>query len=293
MKLESRNGKIGGKGEMKRFLCVLLLLALCFTLPACNSKTDNDYLFYFLDVGQGDSILLRTPKGDILIDAGTEDSESLLCLRLEQLGVRSLRLAVFTHADEDHIGGADGVLSRFPADAVWLSGAPMENEAAERLLRAAEACNSEIRPVSAGEVFQCGALVISVLAPFATPSEGGNENSLILRIQHENVTAILTGDADVEAEAEMVVRYGAAQLACDLYKVGHHGSNTSSSLTFLQAMEPAYAVISCGAGNSYGHPTGEVLARLDRVGARVLRTDLCGEILFESNGQELVCLSHP
>ena len=102
---------------------------------------------------------------------------------------------------------------------------------------------------------------------------------------------LLSGDAGVVHEKFLVERYGKEQLACDLYKVGHHGSNTSSSASFLAAMQPQYAVISCGAGNSYGHPTGEVIARLESVGAEVLRTDLLGEIVVESDGKELHCIS--
>ncbi len=279
--------------EMKRLLCMLCLIALCLTHLSCTPNVpDTGCLFYFFDVGQGDATLIRTPSGDILIDAGTESSETQLCLRLEQLGVRSLRLAIFTHADEDHIGGADAVLSQFPAEEIWLSGAPMENEAATLLLRSAQATNAEVCTVGAGKLLQLGELAVSVLAPFGDLSDGGNENSLVLRIQHGEVTAIFTGDADSKAELELVARYGASQLACDLYKVGHHGSNTSSTREFLQAMQPTYAVICCGAANSYGHPTGEVLARLEDAGARIFRTDLCGEIRFESNGQTLVCLLH-
>ena len=279
---------------MKRLLCILCLFALLLAALACaHVPANGGCRFYFLDVGQGDSLLIRTPSGDILIDAGTESSEAQLCLRLEQLGVTALRLAIFTHTDDDHIGGADAVLARFPAQEIWLSAAPLENEAAERLLNAALATNAKVCRVGVGTVLTFDNIAVSVLAPFGELSDSGNENSLILRVQHGEVVAMITGDADSKAEAELIAQYGHSQLACDLYKVGHHGSNTSSTWKFLQAMQPTYAVISCGAANSYGHPTGEVLARLEAAGAQVLRTDLCGEIVFESNGQALVCLSHP
>lgn len=275
---------------MSRFVCLLLLLMVLFT--SCAPQTEPPKLqIYFFDVGQGDSMLLRTATGDILIDAGTEASEATLCLRLEQLGVTELLLAVFTHPDEDHIGGADAVLRRFPAKEVWLNGQSVTTEAAARLLQAATETQTIVRTVCAGETKVSGALTVTVLAPFAASYRDSNENSIVLKLHYGEINAILTGDVSAAQEADILAAYGAAQLACDLYKVGHHGSGTSSSSAFLQAMQPTYAVISCGGANSYGHPFGEVLSDLNAVGATVLRTDLLGEILLESNGCSLICTS--
>lgn len=277
---------------MKRLLRILLPILLLLSLVACRSAEREEVVrFHFLDVGQGDALLIRTPDGDILVDAADEAAEALLCLRLEQLGVRSLRLAVFTHPDEDHIGGADGVLSRFLTDEVWISGAPMENEAARLLLRAAEQSGAEIKTVCSTYLTQIGGATLAVLAPIGDVSDGGNESSIVLRVSYGDTVAILTGDADSAAEATLIERFGVTQLACDLYKVGHHGSNTSSSIAFLRAMRPTYAVISCGAGNSYGHPTGEILAKLRAEGVTVCRTDLDGEIIFETDGKSLMPVS--
>ncbi len=277
---------------MKRLLRILLPILLLLSLVACRSAEREEVVrFHFLDVGQGDALLIRTPDGDILVDAADEAAEALLCLRLEQLGVRSLRLAVFTHPDEDHIGGADGVLSRFLTDEVWISAAPMENEAARLLLRAAEQSGAEIKTVCSTHLAQIGGATLAVLAPIGDVSDGGNESSIVLRVSYGDTVAILTGDADSAAEATLIERFGVTQLACDLYKVGHHGSNTSSSIAFLRAMRPTYAVISCGAGNSYGHPTGEILAKLRAEGVTVCRTDLDGEIIFETDGKSLMPVS--
>ena len=266
-----------------RTLCAVILLI--FLLSACgDSRQNRNVRFYFLDVGQGDSLLIRTPDGDILVDASDEAAQALLCLRLEQLGVKSLRLAVFTHPDEDHIGGADGVLARFPTEEIWISRAPMENEAAQLLLQTAERCGSTVTLVQAGDLGQVGEVALSVLAPIGDVSDGGNEGSIVMRVQYGETAALLMGDADAEAEEDLIARYGSTQLACDLLKVGHHGSNTSSTPSFLQSAHPTYAVISCGAGNSYGHPTGEVLQKLRDAGIEVFRTDLLGEIAFQSDG---------
>jgi len=238
----------------------------------------------FLDVGQGDCALLRTSEGDILIDAGTEESQERLCLRLAQLGVEELLLAIFSHNDEDHIGGADGILSQIPTREIWVGDDSADNESAEALFRVAKEREVEVRSVCAGEIRQVGALTLSVLHPFPFGEASGNEGSLVLKVHGGAVTLLFTGDVGSDQERAIVDRYGESQLDCDLLKVAHHGSNTSTSEVFLQTVTPQYAVIGCGAGNSYGHPMGEVLARLVASGATVLRTDLEGEIVFAFDG---------
>ena len=272
---------------MRRRLSLCLAALLCLLCLSCRVESDAEVVIHFFDVGQGDSTLIRTADGDVLIDAGTEGSQELLCLRLEQLGVTELVLAVFTHADEDHIGGADGVLTQFPAREVWLNGDSLDSPAGRLLLKVAEACGAEIREVSMGHLWSLGGLQLNVLHPSGVLLSNGNEDSIVLRVGYGKIAAIFSGDVFEKQEQQMLNRFGAAHFDCDLYKVGHHGSSTSSSAAFLGAMSPDYAVISCGAGNSFGHPTGEVLARLEAVGAEVLRTDLLGEIVFGCDGERI------
>ena len=274
---------------MKRMLALLVAATLLLYGVSCGKDSSKEVLLqiYALDVGQGDCFLLRTGEGDILIDAGTESSQELLCLRLEQLGVTTLRLAIFTHPDEDHIGGADGVLQRFPAQEIWINGAESEEECFTALLDAADACNVTPRAVKAGDALEIGDVVLFVLSPFGGEIESGNADSIVLKIFCGNISAIFTGDADLKAEQALLDYYGASQLDCDLYKVGHHGSNTSTGADFLEAMSPTLALISSGKGNSYGHPHGDVLASLEAAGAKVLRVDLLGEILLETDGIEI------
>jgi competence protein ComEC len=238
-----------------------------------------------LDVGQGDAVLLRTPEGDVLIDAGTEDSELLLCRRLEQLGVKRLKLAILTHFDEDHVGGADAVIRRFLPETIWVGTQNAETEAAIRLLQAASEVQAEICHVCAGELYVVGKLALYVMYPFSMQTDGGNENSLVVRMQYGNVSALFMGDAGVEQERLLIDHFGKSQLSVDLCKIGHHGSNTSTSQAFLECAQPRYAVISCGEGNAYGHPMGGVLANLEHAGVSIFRTDVHGEIVFVSNGE--------
>ena len=272
---------------MKRIWILLLSIAAVLSLCACRGEETMPLRIYFLDVGQGDAMLVRTEDGDLLIDAGTEESQETLCLRLEQLGVTELLLAVFTHADGDHMGGADGVLERFPTKEIWVSEELTESESAKRLSAVLETTDTTLTRVRSGMILRVGAVVLSVLYPLTEEDDGGNENSIVLKLHYQNFDALLMGDVGAKQEKQILETYGASQLACDLYKVGHHGSNTSSSAEFLAAVKPIYAIIGCGAANSYGHPTGEVLERLAATGAEVLRTDLSGELLFETDGETL------
>ena len=274
---------------MKKLVWLLFVILLLLCGASCKQEDGRDVFvqIYALDVGQGDCFLLRTTDGDILIDAGTESSQDLLCLRLEQLGVTQLRLAVFTHPDEDHIGGADGVLRRFGAEEIWINGAVSEEECFTELLRAAGDTQTLPRAVTAGNALEIGGVVFFVLSPFSGESEGGNADSIVLKITCGEISAIFTGDADLKTEEKLLSQYGSSQLDCDLYKVGHHGSNTSTGKALLEAMSPKFALISSGKGNSYGHPHGDVLAALDSVGAKILRVDLSGELLLETDGKDL------
>ena len=275
---------------MKRLRWLLLLLVLVLLLSACkhNTRQAGVLQIYFLDVGQGDSILFRTDGGDILVDAGPESHQDLLCLRLKELGVRELALVVLSHPDEDHIGGADGVLAQIPTKEVWLSGAPMENESAKRLLSVIEERSIVTRTVRANDMQTIGGVQFRVLMPFGNQGlENGNESSIALMVDYGEIEMMMTGDMGVAEERALLAAYSPAHLDCEIYKVGHHGSNTSTCVEFLEAMSPQYAVISCGADNSYGHPMGEILARLEEHDATILRTDWSGEILFETDGQSI------
>ena len=161
------------------------------------------------------------------------------------------------------------------------------NPSAERMRLAAEQTGAPIRVANPKETVVFGEVVLSVLAPLQTHIGTGNEGSLAIRLQCGVSSALFTGDAGIEQEQRLIEEYGDALLDCDLYKVGHHGSGTSSGERFLSYLSPQYAVVSCGEANRYGHPFGEVLARLEASGAIVLRTDLLGEIVFECDGETL------
>lgn len=277
----------GASGIKKRIFCLFLLLACLLSTVSCGNQVEHELEIYVLDVGQGDAILLRTPEGDVLIDAGPESEQDALCYRLKTLGVKRLKLAVFTHSDEDHIGGADGVLRTFPTESVWIGDHFERNESSMMLLDAAYETEADVVRVHDGTQISVGSASVFVLYPFEGVEASSNDQSLVLSVMCGSVRALFMGDVSEKTERAMLERYPAAQLNCTLLKVAHHGSETSSSAEFVRVTSPQYAVIGCGRGNSYGHPHGVVLERLESVGARIFRTDLHGDIAFYTDGDVL------
>ncbi len=243
---------------------------------------------WFLDVGQGDAILVQTPDGrQILVDGGPSPSALL-----DQLGEvlpfwdRSLDLVVLTHPDADHLSGLIPVLERYRVAAVVDAVAPDLPDAfapgAAAWLAAASAAGAPRQRVLQGGRLDAGAVVLTVLNPIQGSAgvDGGNNASLVLRLDYGATSLLLAGDAEAEAEQAMLA--GPWPLRADVLKVSHHGSNTGTTSGFLAAVQPRLAVISVGAENRFGHPTPELLQRLD--GVEVLRTDQRGRIELVSDG---------
>ena len=272
---------------MKRLLCLIFVLVLvCASLSSCAPEVmSEDALcrIYFLDVGQGDCTLIRTRGGDILIDAGPESAQDALCLRLKQLGVEEIALAVFTHPDEDHVGGADGVLNQISVKEVWLPVRDMDNPSAARMEQAIEDSGANRKNVKAGEVLTVGDVVVATLAPLGDATNDPNDNSIVLRITCGEIGMLFMGDASVKVEKKLIETYAKGHISAQLYKVGHHGSSTSNTEDFLDIVNPTYAVICSSIDNSYGHPHGVVVERLQNIGATVLMTATDGEVVLECN----------
>lgn len=272
---------------MKKLIWLLfVLVCICITVSACSQKAMSDDALcrvYFLDVGQGDCTLIRTRNGDILIDAGPESAQDALCLRLKQLGVKEIALAIFTHPDEDHVGGADGVLAQISVREVWLPVREMDNPSAARMEQAIEKNGSLRKNVRAGAVYTMGDLVISTLAPMSDAANDSNDSSIVLRITCGEISMLFMGDAGAKVEQKLMQTYGKAHLSASLYKVAHHGSSSSNTEAFLEVVKPEYAVICSSIDNSYGHPHGVVVERLQTINATVFTTATDGEVIFECN----------
>jgi competence protein ComEC len=246
----------------------------------------------FLDVGQGDAIALRTPSGrTMLVDTGPSMGESDSGARtivpwLRRNGIDTLDVLVLTHPDDDHIGGAVSVMEACVVRNIYVACTwPVQPQAVAVRQRMREE-GAAIHDARAGDVIALDPQVrIHVLSPpDSVACTASNEHSVVLHLRHGACSMLLTGDAEIDSERRMVARYGPL-LKADVLKVGHHGSGTSSSEEFLQAVAPGQAVITVGRLNRFRHPKHSVLARLAAMNTRVHRTDTHGAIILESDGR--------
>jgi competence protein ComEC len=273
-----------------RLLGVLAFLAIVSWL-ALRQPPDSRLHVYFLDVGQGDAILLQTPDDrQILIDGGPNPAALLSELSaVMPFWDRSLDLVVLTHPDGDHLTGLLAVLDRYQVarvlDASQIDAAPLAATWRERLAK----MHIPRTIAQRGMRIPLGDVMLTVLHPGSKPLTGtasdDNNNSIVLRIDYGPTSLLLTGDAESEAEADMVK--AGLPLQADLLKIAHHGSNGSTSAPFLMAVTPREAVVQVGAENSFGHPAREVLKRLSDAQAEILRTDQNGRIEAVSDGRKL------
>lgn len=252
----------------------------------------GDVEYHFIDVGQGDATLIRTPEGDILIDTGENSAEEDLKNYLDLCGVEVIYYAVFTHPDSDHIGGADMVLAEYEVLNVIKPDFEKDTNVYKRMMEGIEAEGCNVYNALPGETYSLGEFDMFVLGPDPESQEkfgiklDSNNSSIVIRATWGETTALLTGDAEEPEESSIMKTYSAEHLGSMLLKVGHHGSRTSSTDAWLAAVDPQIAVISCGLNNSYGHPHAEVLEKLKTyVGDKIYRTDELGSIVFITDGQ--------
>ena len=247
-----------------------------------------------LDIGQGDAVLVTTPEQHhILVDGGPDGAV------LTELGAalppafRELDLVVLTHPHLDHLAGLVPVLQRFEVGAVLLGGSAYESEAYDYFLKELDVFGGAVYFAKADTDFRLGSVSIDVLFPFenevGATFEEINNSSVVLRVEDdEGHSVLLTGDAEKEVEAELVAAWeaGELELEADILKAGHHGSDSSSTPEFLEAVSAEWMLISCGVDNSYKHPHAVTLEKADDFGMKVFRTDLDGRIsmVFDETG---------
>ncbi len=272
---------------MKKIIIVLLCV---FLVAGCTEamKTEkipvtagHDMRVHFIDVGQGDSILIESPNGKtMLVDGGVKGVGQEVVAYLKGLGVNKLDIVVATHPDADHIGGLIPVLNTVPIKQFYDSGKVHTSQTFEEMLTLIDEKSIPYHVPKTGDMLDFDKdLLVKVLNADEYAADN-NDASIVLKITYGNVSFLLTGDAGVALEKEML-QY---DVRATVLKAGHHGSNTSSSMDFIQAVKPKVTILSYGQDNKYGHPHAEVMERLQAVGSKVYATAEAGTIIVSTDG---------
>ncbi len=270
-------------------IIAVVFMALSRLAPEETLIIDSTYEVYndglsviFIDVDQGDSTLIRTPEGTtLLVDGGEYEAyENNLLPYFEKLGISKIDYVLASHYHSDHMGGLVPLIKDGLADNLLIPNHTPENSQKSQLVKAAKKTGTTVTELSRGDKIDLNDENLSI--EVLHPAEGGFENdenssSVVLKITYFKTTLLLTGDIEEPAEIELAKKY---DLECDILKVAHHGSSTSTCPKFLQEADPTHAVIQCGKSNRYGHPHYETLDALENDDIQIWRTDTDGNIAF-------------
>ena len=296
------------KKKITTVIMVLLLMAICGLIYSSmqngpediggiqiqeptNSPFPGTQSFglkvHFIDVGQGDSILVQTPNGkSVLVDASKNDEGEKVVEYIKSQGIEKLDALVGTHPHEDHIGGMDMVVKELDIGSIYMPKKTTTTKTFKDLLNAVKKKSLKIDTAKAGVDIEVDKSVeMSILAPNSSDYEDTNDYSAVIKLTYNKTSFLLTGDAGNTSEKEMLSK--GYDLKADVLKVGHHGSRTSTTAGFLEAVSPSYAVISLATPNEYGHPHKETLKKLSDANIQVFRTDKSGTVIALSDGKTI------
>lgn len=268
----------------------MVLLLCLFLLAGCTEavKTEkipvtagHEMQVHFIDVGQGDSILIESPSGKtMLIDGGVKGAGQQIVSYLKELGINKLDIVVATHPDADHIGGLIPVLDNMTIEQFYDSGKVHTSQTFEEMLTRIDEKNIPYHVPKIGDDIEFDKEVNVKVLNANDQATDNNDASIVLKMTYGNVSFLLTGDAGVALEKEML-QY---DVKATVLKAGHHGSNTSSSEEFIQAVKPEVTILSYGEDNKYGHPHAEIVDRLQAIGSKIYATADLGTITVSTDG---------
>ena len=271
------------KKKIFSFVVFLLLSLVSFYFYKEEDFTVSSNLkIYYLDVGQAYSTLLINNGKTMLIDTGNYDDSKFVIGYLNNLGIKKIDYLIGTHPHEDHIGSMASIIKNFDIDKIYMPDVVTTTSFFENVLIEVKNKGYFIKTPKEGDSFNLGEAVVDVLY-LDNDEDNFNDDSIILRVRFGSNKFLFMGDASSKVEERILNK----NLSADILKVGHHGSSTSTSDEFLKYVNPKYAIISVGKNNSYGHPSELVLKRLNDKNISILRTDECGTIVVESDGNNI------
>lgn len=279
------------KADIIFALLFLLILANIFVWQFIFSL-DGNLKVVFFDIGQGDSAFIETPQGhQILVDGGPDNRVLTKLGKAMPFWDKTIDLIISTHSDYDHLSGLVKVLQRYQVENIIWNGKESTSKTFADWQKALALEKAKVFLGAKGLTVKAGQAMFSTLWPLENSSGQSfgenNDLSVVLRLDYGLNKFLFTGDVTTKSE-KMLISEQEQEIKADVLKVAHHGSKYSSSLEFLTAVSPQMAVISCGANNTYGHPSKEVLSNLQEFAINVLRTDQMGDIKISSNGQNLI-----
>lgn len=279
---------------MKKLLCLILSLVILLSTAGCDIRSpkeqeiaDENALLkvHYMDVGQGDGILLESKGEFVLIDAGEKEYGDNVLKYIKKRGAKLLKYVIATHPHSDHVGGLTKVINGIDSENFITVETDQSTKTWLNVLKAVDKNDVNFIDAEAGDTYSFGEARFTIMAPLSDSYSGYNNYSVVTMVECGDIRFLMTGDAEKESEKEMLAAH--KDLHADVLKLGHHGSSTSSTAAFLKAVDPAYAIISCGKNNDYGHPHKETIKKLNLMGCTYLRTDTLGTIVATTDGEHL------
>ncbi|WP_415331801.1 ComEC/Rec2 family competence protein [Clostridium perfringens] len=269
---------------------IVVLLAGYFGIDLTqDSKVpkDSELMISYMDVGQGDAAYIKVNGNDILIDAGPRSNSKELLEQLKAKNIDDFELVIATHPHEDHIGGMVDVFKEYEVKAFYSPKITHTTKTYENLVKAVKDEGLKTKELKDGMVIDLGeGAKFEVFTPQKSEYEELNDYSPIMKLSFGDTSYLFTGDAEKLAEEEALAKYKNS-LDSDVIKFGHHGSSSSSSNAFIEAVSPKYGIISCAKDNKYGHPHRETLDIIKKYNIKTFRTDTDGEIILTSDGKSI------
>lgn len=277
---------------MKKTVLFILIILTSFVFTSKNISADSsthksksDLTVHFIDVGQGDSILLILPDGkNVLLDTGSQPAGPHIVKYLKDHQIKHINHLISTHPHDDHIGGIFNIASEFEIDNFYDNGSSnFSSIFYAEYLNLVRSNKAKYNILQAGDSFTFGDTRIDILNPLLPPTGNLNEDSVVVKLVFGRINILLSGDLGNQGEKRLIK--AGTELASQILKTGHHGDRRSSSDDFLDAVKPEAAIISVGSINEYGQPHKEILDRLHKKGINIYRTDRNGNIVLKTDGR--------